>query len=169
MGEDYYDLLGVSRDASTSDIKKSYRKLALKWHPDKNKDDSQKAEKMFKKISEAYAVLSDDNKRRDYDCGGSIMMGGMPNANDIFAQFFGGGDVMQFSTSFGGDMGGAGSGFSSVQTNTVIRDGKKITTKTTTQNGQVVKEVIEEVIGGGGSTSSSSVSSSNFNFSFNIG
>lgn len=62
---DYYEVLGVSRDASKADIKSAYRKLALKWHPDKNK--SPEAEKTFKEINEAYEVVSDDEKRARYD------------------------------------------------------------------------------------------------------
>lgn len=63
--KDYYEILGVSRDASQPDIKKAYRKLALKWHPDKNNSD--KAEERFKQINEAYEVLSDEKKRAKYD------------------------------------------------------------------------------------------------------
>lgn len=62
---DYYELLGVARDASTEDVKKAYRKLALQYHPDRNKDAG--AEDRFKEISEAYAVLSDAEKRKTYD------------------------------------------------------------------------------------------------------
>jgi len=58
MAEDYYQVLGVDKKASADDIKKAYRKLALKWHPDKNPN-NKTAEEKFKKISEAYAVLSD--------------------------------------------------------------------------------------------------------------
>lgn len=64
---DYYRVLEVSKGASTSEIKKAYRKLALKWHPDKNPDNPDEANKKFKEISEAYEVLSDDKKRRIYD------------------------------------------------------------------------------------------------------
>lgn len=64
---DYYKILEVSRDASEADIKKAYRKLALKWHPDKNPDDQETATKKFKEISEAYEVLSDSQKRKVYD------------------------------------------------------------------------------------------------------
>ena len=64
--KDYYDILGVSRSASSDDIKKSYRKLAMKYHPDRNKDNPE-AEATFKKIGEAYAVLSDTEKRQQYD------------------------------------------------------------------------------------------------------
>ncbi|MFP3868440.1 MAG: DnaJ C-terminal domain-containing protein [Desulfobacteraceae bacterium] len=64
--QDYYQILGVARDASPEEIKKSYRRLALKYHPDKNKGDKH-AEEMFKKISEAYAVLSNPEKRKEYD------------------------------------------------------------------------------------------------------
>src|SRR5688500_12659951 len=66
MEKDYYSVLGVSKDASKEDIKKAYRKLAQKYHPDANKDEAA-AETRFKEISEAHAVLSNDEKRREYD------------------------------------------------------------------------------------------------------
>jgi molecular chaperone DnaJ len=64
---DYYETLGVSKNATTQEIKKSYKKLARKYHPDVNKDDPKKAEKKFKEISEAYEVLADPEKRSNYD------------------------------------------------------------------------------------------------------
>ncbi len=63
----YYEILNVKKDASEDDIKKSYKKLAMKWHPDKNPDNKEEAEKRFKEISEAYQTLSDSNKRKLYD------------------------------------------------------------------------------------------------------
>jgi len=77
-GMDYYRVLGVSKTASVDDIKKSYRKLALKWHPDKNPNNQEEASKKFKEISEAYEVLSDERRRRDYDNGG---LNGANNGN----------------------------------------------------------------------------------------
>ena len=70
MAEDYYKILGVNKNASSDEIKKAYRKLALKYHPDKNPGNKE-AEEKFKKMSEAYAVLSDDQKRKNYDQFGS--------------------------------------------------------------------------------------------------
>ncbi|MEN6507678.1 MAG: DnaJ C-terminal domain-containing protein [Smithella sp.] len=70
MAEDYYQVLGVEKKASADEIKKAYRKLAVKWHPDKNPN-NKAAEEKFKKISEAYAVLSDAKKREQYDQFGS--------------------------------------------------------------------------------------------------
>ena len=70
MAEDYYKILGVNKDALPDEIKKAYRKLALKYHPDKNPGNKE-AEEKFKKMSEAYAVLSDDQKRKNYDQFGS--------------------------------------------------------------------------------------------------
>ena len=64
--KDYYDLLGVARDASEADIKKAYRRIAMKNHPDRNPD-NQEAEDKFKEAAEAYSVLSDSNKRSQYD------------------------------------------------------------------------------------------------------
>lgn len=64
---DYYDILGVSRDASEEDIKKAYRKLALRYHPDRNPDNRQEAEERFKEVAEAYHVLSDPERRAQYD------------------------------------------------------------------------------------------------------
>ena len=66
-GKDFYDTLGISRGASDSEIKKAYRKLAMKWHPDKNQDNKEAAEKKFKAVSEAYEVLSDPKKKDKYD------------------------------------------------------------------------------------------------------
>lgn len=63
---DYYKILGVSEDADAKEIKVKYRKLAMKYHPDRNPDDK-KAEEMFKTISEAYEILGDENKRKEYD------------------------------------------------------------------------------------------------------
>ncbi|XP_028846749.1 dnaJ homolog subfamily B member 2 [Denticeps clupeoides] len=67
---DYYDVLGVSRGASQEDIKKAYRRQALRWHPDKNPEDKEEAERRFKEIAEAYEVLSDRSKREAYDAHG---------------------------------------------------------------------------------------------------
>lgn len=64
---DYYDILGVKKDASKADIKAAYRKAALKWHPDKNQNNKKEAETKFKEINEAYQVISDDKKRKTYD------------------------------------------------------------------------------------------------------
>lgn len=93
---DYYTILEVDKKANDKELKKAYRKLSLKWHPDKNPDNKDVAEKKFKEISEAYGVLSDSNKRDIYDKYGkeglnSNGMSSNMNPNDIFQQFFGGG------------------------------------------------------------------------------
>jgi molecular chaperone DnaJ len=79
---DYYEVLGVSKDTPKAEIKKAYRKLALKYHPDRNK--SADAEEKFKEISEAYAVLSDDEKRSQYDQFGHAGINGKYNWEDIY-------------------------------------------------------------------------------------
>jgi len=111
MAEDYYKLLGVGRNATEAEIKKAYRKLAMKYHPDHAKGDKG-AEEKFKKISEAYAVLSDKEKRQEYDTFGSegfkqrfsqedIFRG--VNINDILREF-GFGDMFGGAESRGGGM-----------------------------------------------------------------
>ena len=86
MADDYYDILGVNKNASDEEIKKSYRKLAMKYHPDHTKGDKG-AEERFKKISEAYAVLSDKEKRQEYDTFGAEGFGQRFSQEDIFRGF----------------------------------------------------------------------------------
>jgi curved DNA-binding protein len=86
MAEDYYQILGVKKDASDGEIKKAYRKLAMKYHPDHTKGDKS-AEEKFKKISEAYAVLSDAKKRKEYDTFGSEGFHQRFSQEDIFRGF----------------------------------------------------------------------------------
>ncbi len=87
MAEDYYQILGVSREATPEEVKKAYRKLAMKYHPDKAKGDKRQAEEMFKKISEAYAVLSNPEKRKEYDLYGSQAFKAKFSQEDIFRGF----------------------------------------------------------------------------------
>lgn len=87
MAEDYYKTLGIEKSASADDIKKAYRKLALKYHPDRNPTDKKGAEEKFKKISEAYAVLSDPEKRQQYDNYGSEAFSQKFTQEDIFRGF----------------------------------------------------------------------------------
>lgn len=107
---DYYEVLGVSRSATAEEIKKSYRRHAMKYHPDRNKDDAQAAEKKFKEAKEAYEVLSDSDKRAAYDqFGHDGLRGGMGGPGGGFsAEGFGDifGDV--FGDIFGGGRRGAG-------------------------------------------------------------
>uniref|UniRef100_A0A0C9S8S4 TSA: Wollemia nobilis Ref_Wollemi_Transcript_10554_1686 transcribed RNA sequence n=1 Tax=Wollemia nobilis TaxID=56998 RepID=A0A0C9S8S4_9CONI len=131
MGVDYYNILNVGRSSSDDELKKAYRKLAMKWHPDKNPNNKKEAEAKFKQISEAYEVLSDPQKRAIYDQYGeeglkgnvpppsasSFSDGGGPNvyrfnprnAEDIFAEFFG--DSSPFGMPGFGGMGTRSTGF----------------------------------------------------------
>ncbi len=102
---DYYKSLGVSKTASADEIKKAYRKLALKYHPDRNPDNKQ-AEDKFKKISEAYAVLSDQEKRQQYDTYGSADFQQRFSQEDIFR----GANLNDILREFGMNMGGMGGG-----------------------------------------------------------
>lgn len=118
--KDYYEVLGVAKDASADDIKKAFRKLAVKYHPDRNQGDTA-AEEKFKEINEAYAVLSDPDKRKKYDTFGSSDFHQQYSQEDIFRNFdfsgtfkdmgMGGGEDI-FSRLFGGAFGrGGGRGF----------------------------------------------------------
>ncbi|XP_014643080.1 PREDICTED: dnaJ homolog subfamily B member 6 isoform X2 [Ceratotherium simum simum] len=110
---DYYEVLGVQRHASAEDIKKAYRKLALKWHPDKNPENKEEAERKFKQVAEAYEVLSDAKKRDIYDKYGKEGLNGgggggshfdspfefgftFRNPDEVFREFFGGRDPFSF-------------------------------------------------------------------------
>lgn len=91
--KDLYSVLGVAKSATQDEIKKAYRKLAMQYHPDKNKGDK-KAEERFKEISAAYEVLGDEKKRKQHDAFGSTGGGGAQGFSgfeDIFSQFGGGG------------------------------------------------------------------------------
>ncbi|KIO26338.1 hypothetical protein M407DRAFT_202255 [Tulasnella calospora MUT 4182] len=122
MGKDYYALLGIDRKADDDAIKKAYKKMALKWHPDRNKG-SEEANQKFKEISEAFEVLSDKNKREVYDRFGEegLKGGGMPPGGDFggdfggaepggnpFAGGFPGGTTFTFTSGGPGGRGGPG-------------------------------------------------------------
>jgi len=115
MAEDYYKILGVEKTAGPEDIKKAYRKLALKYHPDKNPD-NKKAEEKFKGISEAYAVLSDPKKRKEYDTFGADTFSQRFSQEDIFREF----DLNEILRSFG--FGGLGGGRGSQSFTYTTRD-----------------------------------------------
>lgn len=130
---DYYDILQIKRDATDTEVKKAYRKMALKWHPDKNPDQKEEAEKRFKEISEAYEVLSDKKKREIYDkYGREGLTGGgahyhengfdfddiggfgfhFRDPEEVFREFFGGRDPFaEFFTGRGGPFQNGGSLF----------------------------------------------------------
>lgn len=110
MKQDYYEVLGVGKNATEGEIKKAYRKQAIKYHPDKNPG-NQEAEAKFKLAAEAYEILSDSQKKAQYDQFGHAAFenggfgGGGMNMEDIFSQF---GDI--FGSAFGGGFGGFGGG-----------------------------------------------------------
>jgi curved DNA-binding protein len=108
MSDDYYRILGLSKNASPSEIKKAYRKLALKYHPDKTKGDKTLEDK-FKKISEAYAVLSDPEKKNQYDSYGSADFQQRFSQEDIFRNFDIGDILKEFSFGGGGSRRGGSS------------------------------------------------------------
>jgi len=108
MADDYYNILGISKSASDAEIKKAYRKLAMKYHPDKTKGNKELEDK-FKKISEAYAVLSDPEKRKQYDTYGSADFQERYSQEDIFRNFDLGDILKEFG--FGGGRGGFSASF----------------------------------------------------------
>lgn len=126
---DYYETLGVGRNADEAEIKKAYRKLAMKYHPDKNPGDKE-AEEKFKEAAEAYDVLSTPDKRQRYDQfghagmgGGASSGGGFSNMDDIFSAF---GDIFGGGSGFGG-FGGGGQGGRRVNKGSNIRVKVKLT------------------------------------------
>src|SRR3974390_3074481 len=116
---DFYEVLSVSKTATVEEIKSSYRKSAMQWHPDRNPDNKEEAEIRFRECTEAYAVLSDPQKRQIYDTyghAGLASSGGQTDFNgtifqdfhDIFGDFFGFEDL--FGTAGGGGGGGRSRG-----------------------------------------------------------
>jgi curved DNA-binding protein len=153
--EDYYKILGVSKKSSQDEIKKAYRKLAMKWHPDKNKDQQEIAEKKFKKISEAYQILGDENNRKSYDIGGNnidftkmnfVNPQDLFNNDEVIKKMF---NHINKTSSFNNifnNLNFSQTSFftSSSSSQTFVNNGNKmIETITTTQNG-ITKQIIKE-------------------------
>ena len=159
--KDYYEILGVSKDATDDEIKKAYRKLALKYHPDRNPDDPS-AEEKFKELGEAYEVLSDADKRAAYDrfghaafeqggpaAGGGYAGGGFQDPMDIFAQMFSG--MGGFADMFGG-AGRGGQKRSTKRPGSDLRYDLDITLEEVEKNGKIrvlstsARDVVEEYL-----------------------
>jgi len=134
LEKDFYKILGVSKSASDAEIKKSYRSLSRKYHPDVNRDDPQ-AEARFKEVSEAYSVLSDKNERAEYDQIRTMQSGGprfsaggsQGGFEDVFGGMFGGGMPRSapsgdYGDLFSGLFGGGGGGFNGYREPTKGRD-----------------------------------------------
>lgn len=121
FGGDYYEILGITRDANQDQIKKAYRKLALKWHPDKNLDKREIAEHNFKRLAEAYEVLSDTEKRQVYDRSGKEGLANGAGEAPGPGAGFGFGGFPGMADLFGGG-GGGGMFFSFRDPNEVFRD-----------------------------------------------
>ena len=142
--KDYYSILEIDKNADKNTIKNSYKKLALKYHPDKNTDNKEQSEEKFKEISEAYEILSDDQKKNNYDNGQNIIIQNH-NPFDIFENIF-----RNHNTKININLNNINTNFSSTNTSTQIIGNKKITRiqKTTkTENGTqtTVEEKIEYI------------------------
>jgi curved DNA-binding protein CbpA len=174
----YYEVLGVKEDATNEEIRKAYKKLAIKWHPDKNPDNKEFAEEKFKSISEAYNVLSDPKKREEWENYRNGGFNGDFNMNDfemndpfeMFNSFFGKNPFDDFFNNnndfnFGFGEFNNGDGISkSVKKTTVIKDGKTVTrTETTTidKNGNKKVEVSENI---GNEPNNNFIGNGNFGF-----
>ena len=144
---DYYEVLGVAKNASADEIKKAYRKLAVKYHPDKNPGDKE-AEEKFKEAAEAYSVLSDADKKARYDQfghagvegAGPDFSGGFGNLNDILNDLFGG----AFGGGFGG-FGGFGGGFGGGQRQQKVYRGRDIRVRVKLTLEEIAKGVEKEI------------------------
>ena len=171
---DFYDILGVTKSATAEEIKKAYRKLAIKYHPDKNPDDKA-AEDKFKEAASAYEVLSSPEKKQRYDQyghagvgasgGGGGYGGGGMNMEDIFSQFgdiFGGGGGSPFDSFFGGGQQSRGGGGRRVAKGSNLRIKVKLTLEEIANGAEkkikVNKQIVCKTCDGSGAKDKSSVS-----------
>ncbi len=146
---DYYEVLGVDKSASADEIKKAYRKLAVKYHPDKNPGDKE-AEEKFKEAAEAYSILSDPDKKAKYDQFGHAgvdgaapdFSGGFGNLNDILNDLFGGAFG---GGGFGGGFSGFGGGFGGGQRQQRVYKGRDIRVRVKLTLEEIAKGVEKEI------------------------
>ena len=139
--KNYYEILEINKSASKDEIKTAYKKLALKYHPDKNINNKEEAEKKFKEVSEAYEVLSDSQKKSNYDNGSNIIFNGQ-NPFDVFDNIF-----KQHHHSFDINVNSFSSNYSSISTSTRIVGNQKITrTEKTIQTPNGTQTTVEEKI-----------------------
>jgi molecular chaperone DnaJ len=172
---DYYDILGVSKSSSPEEVKKAYRKLAIKYHPDKNPDDHT-AEDKFKEAAEAYEILSNPEKKQRYDHYGHAGVGGSAgggagygaggmNMEDIFSQFgdiFGGGGGSPFESFFGGGQQRGGASGRRVAKGSNLRIKVKLTLEEIAHGAEkkikVNKQIVCKTCDGSGAKDKSSIS-----------